>query len=147
MFLFGSMHKATFAPGILQQRKSSEMNDLNHHHVLQRLSDAWGRRDIEAVLACFSPDAEYYASVGPMPGELAKGHDGIRDLIRRMFRHDSGAAGCVGRPICTTSTAFWKWRYELPNGSTELGCDVFEFCDGKIVLKDAYRKTRAVTPD
>ncbi|MEQ9142918.1 MAG: nuclear transport factor 2 family protein [Parvibaculaceae bacterium] len=121
------------------------MKEHEHHSVLQRLSDAWGRRDIETILTCFSPDAEYHASVGPLPGELANGHDGIRQLVERMFSHDSGAVGCVGRPICAASTAFWKWRYELPDGSTELGCDFFEFRGGKIALKDAYRKTRAVT--
>lgn len=123
------------------------MNDLNHHNVLQRLSDAWERRDIEAVLSCFSLDAEYYASVGPLPGELAKGHVDIRQLVARMFSHDSGAVGFVGRPICTASAAFWRWRYELPDGSTELGCDFFEFREGEIALKDAYRKTKALTPN
>lgn len=110
--------------------------------LLQAFSQAWADRDIDRLIDLFSPDAAYQASVGPEPGFTAKGHEEIRALIQTMFDLDHGARSETSEPIVFEGGAFWTWRYVLDDGSVEIGCDLLRFRDGKIVLKDAYRKVR-----
>jgi len=109
---------------------------------LNNLSDAWGRRDLDAVMKCFAPDAVYFASIGPCPGEKAEGHGEIRQLIEKMFASDAGTTSLIGYVEMMENSAFWTWRYEHPNGELELGCDFFRFEETLITLKDAYRKQK-----
>ncbi|MEM9496137.1 MAG: nuclear transport factor 2 family protein [Pseudomonadota bacterium] len=118
------------------------MDKEKKRETLVRFSDAWRRRDVEGVLACFAPNAVYSASVGPAPGREARGAAEIAALIGRMFEHDDGAVIHISDMEVTQARASWKWRYDLPDGSTEFGCDFFTFSGGRILLKDAYRKIK-----
>ncbi|MCC0043750.1 MAG: nuclear transport factor 2 family protein [Brucellaceae bacterium] len=117
------------------------MDDIKK--LLGDFADAWGRRDVGAVVELFADDAVYFASVGPEPGRRATGKTAIRELIEAMFAVDRGATSETTEPVIFDGGAFWSWRYTLPDGSIELGCDLLRVADGKIVLKDAYRKVRA----
>jgi len=108
---------------------------------LDVFSAAWARRDLNGVMACFADDAVYSASIGPEPGERAEGQHRIRQLVARMFALDGNTVTQIDRLQVSTSTAFWTWRYCRPGHNDEFGCDFFEFNDGLITLKDAYRKT------
>ena len=92
------------------------------------------------MAAFFSPDGVYAASVGPEPGERAVGHDAICALVARMFAVDDGARMTLLDRVETETGAFWSWKYDLPDGTVELGCDHIMVSNGKITLKDAYRK-------
>ncbi|GAB5506857.1 MAG: hypothetical protein Rhirs2KO_20200 [Rhizobiaceae bacterium] len=116
------------------------MNDIET--LLGDFAGAWGRRDVSAVVELFAEDAIYFASVGPEPGRKATGKAEIRDLIEAMFAVDQGATSETSEPIIFDGGAFWSWRYTLPDGSIELGCDLLRVANGKITLKDAYRKVR-----
>jgi hypothetical protein len=63
-----------------------------------------------------------------------------------MFDHDAGAVIEQGEPIFLGDWAVSTWAYHFagPDGSrpSEHGIDLWRFRDGKICLKDAYRKTR-----
>ena len=112
-------------------------------HIIDRLkffSEAWDARCAEAVASCFTTNGTYAASVGPEPGERAVGRQGIQILLKKMFAHDKGVTSEVLQTIIMPTTAFWTWRYHRADGGVELGCDFFEFEDGLIKLKDAYRK-------
>jgi len=116
------------------------MND--HATLLKDFARAWGARDLDGIVALFAEDGIYAASVGPEPGTRAQGRPAIRALIAEMFKVDDGAVAETSEPVLFDGGAFWTWRYTLPDGSVELGCDVPRCVDGKIALKDAYRKTR-----
>ncbi|MEP3891555.1 MAG: nuclear transport factor 2 family protein [Hellea sp.] len=111
-------------------------------NTLMRFSQAWHQKDVDTVVGCFSERAVYYASVGPLPGEKAVGRVHIHDLITRMFSHDDGAVSITEDLAIGKNSATWKWRYELPDGSSEIGCDFFTFEGSLIALKDAYRKVK-----
>lgn len=113
--------------------------------LLVRFAEAWQARDLDDVLACFHPNAVYFASVGPVPGEKAHGHTEIRDLIKRMFAHDTVISQSVGEPLFFEDAGFQTWTYRDAAGRETLGCDLFRFEEGLIVLKDAYRKTFALS--
>lgn len=110
--------------------------------LLNAFSSAWAARDIDRLIDLFAEDAVYHASVGPEPGRTAKGQDAIRALVQSMFDLDTGAQSETSPPILYDGGAFWTWRYVLEDGTIELGCDHLRFREGKIILKDAYRKQR-----
>lgn len=109
--------------------------------LLMRFSQAWSERDLAGVMACFHRDAVYHASVGPLPGERAEGHQAISRLVTRMFAYDEGAVTRIRSTSFTGEAAWWRWSYHLPSGEVRYGCDYFDFRGGLIALKDAYRKT------
>ena len=112
----------------------------NIRKALEVFSAAWNAKDSDTVVACFSADGVYNASIGPIPGDIAQGHDSIRRLISKMFKHDAGAISYVDGLVISEKNASWRWRYELPSGDIQLGCDLFTFEGNLIILKDAYRK-------
>jgi SnoaL-like domain len=114
----------------------------NSENLLETFAKAWDSRDIESVVSCFSDDGIYYASVGPDPGEKAIGRDAIRQLVKRMFEHDTGAKTQIVDACVGPTGGYWTWIYALPNGTIERGCDIISIANGHITLKDAYRKTR-----
>jgi ketosteroid isomerase-like protein len=110
--------------------------------LLETFAKAWDSRDVETVVSCFSDDGIYYASVGPDPGEKAVGRDAIRQLVKRMFEHDTGAKTQIVDRRVGPSGGYWTWIYTLSNGDIERGCDIISIDSGHVTLKDAYRKTR-----
>lgn len=110
--------------------------------VLARLLAAWKSRNAKEVAAQFANDGVYAASVGPEPGARAKGPAAIEALVGRMFAVDDGASSEIIGRVPTETGAFWSWRYILPDGKVELGCDLIVVCGQHIMLKDAYRKVR-----
>lgn len=127
----------------------SNANSPQYGHrtrLLTQFGKAWAAHDLDLVLTCFHRDAVYFASVGPLPGQKAQGHPEIRELVRRMFAHDTAASQTVSEPIIVGDAAFQTWAYRDANGREMPGCDLFRFRDGLIVLKDAYRKTHLPQP-
>lgn len=101
---------------------------------------AWREKDVEATLGCFTENGVYAASVGPEPGTRAEGKPAIRKLLEKMFDFDAGSEAIIEDKVLMTEAAYWKWRYERPDGKTVLGCDFFLFEGDRIALKDAFRK-------
>lgn len=110
--------------------------------LLDRFSAAWSEKDAEKVANLFAPDGVYFASIGPEPGHRAVGRVAIKKLVAAMFAQDAGAQSQTSAPIMMEDAAFWTWQYDLPDGTTELGCDLLRLEGGYITLKDAYRKVR-----
>ena len=108
--------------------------------ALDRLAEAWAASNPDAVAAAFAPDGVYAASVGPDPGEVARGRAAIRALAARMFATDAGRSELVER-LPLPDGAFWTWRILEPDGTVTLGCDRVRVRNSHVVLKDAYRKT------
>lgn len=111
--------------------------------LLADFAEAWGQRDVAAVLALMTPDAVYGASVGPEPGRRYCGHAEIAEGLEEMFAHDAGADIESHLPVILGDHAAGRWTYTFDDGRREEGVDLWRFQDGKIQLKDAYRKTQA----
>lgn len=116
------------------------MDEREIRSVLTRLSKAWADGDANGVAGCFTPKGQYLSSIGPYPGDRATGREAIRELVSKMLHTDDAAQSNVSDIAIFGSRAVWKWRYDHADGRTSLGCDFFEFSDGLIVSKDAYRK-------
>jgi ketosteroid isomerase-like protein len=115
---------------------------VSHAALLERFSDAWARRDIQQVAACLHPEAVYAASLGPEPGETFVGLVAVLKGIEAMWLADNAASSTTLSREIAASSAVVRWRYDLAGETAAcvLGVDLFEFRDGLISLKDAYRK-------
>ena len=117
------------------------MGDKAIKTILNEFAVCWAARDVERVVNLFTEDGVYSASIGPEPGVTCRGREDIKDLVQHMFRVDEGSKSKMEEPMIAGDRAAWRWEYEFADGSRAIGCDFFEFRDGKIASKDAYRKS------
>ena len=126
---------------------SPSENSTSHMtpEVLAAFSDAWTRRDLEALMSHVTDDCVYSASVGPEPGQTWSGREQVREGFALMLafytwqeRHEEENPIIAG----TRGAATWSFTGAGPDGKvlTTRGCDIYEFRDGKIARKDAFRK-------
>jgi ketosteroid isomerase-like protein len=101
-----------------------------------RYQQAWTDGDIEAIVEMMTPDGLYEASFGPEPwGQRFVGHAAIRAGLEAMH----AAAG-------TRPSHDYGERYTSvgPDGTTSSihGADFYEFRDGLVAKKIAFRKAK-----
>ena len=115
---------------------------------LDSFAAAFNRHDLDAIMAHMTDDVVFDVSVGPERwGRRHVGQADVRQGIADVFaimpdgqweeaRHfvagDRGVSEWVFRGTKTDGT-----RVEVN------GCDLFTFRDGKIAVKDSYRKGRS----
>lgn len=115
--------------------------------LLDEIQDGFNRHDVEAILAHFAEDCEWLMARGPQApegrrcrgkAEIAEVLDGryaqIPDLRWEEMRHW----------LCGQEKAVSEWVVRgTPKGGDPfeyLGCDLWTFRDGLVVLKDTYWK-------
>lgn len=119
------------------------MNEQEVRDLLNKFMRAWGLRDVDAILSLMTEDCVYQASVGPEPGATFNGALEVRAGLLEMFAHDSGSEAAISNIFVAGDRAAWEWRYFWPEADEkgeERGCDFFEFSEGKISRKNAFRK-------
>ncbi len=111
---------------------------------LKAFDDAWGRKDIDALMEFVTDDCEYHASVGPEPGERFVGKDEVRRGFQALLNRDAGSESLPGKLYVYGDRGVVEWFYKSTDesGRTTVvrGCDLFEFVGDKISLKNAFRK-------
>jgi ketosteroid isomerase-like protein len=104
----------------------------DHEEILGRFYDAFGRRDGEAMAACYAPGARFTDPVftdlrGEEPGAMWKMLTArAEDLEVRLVAHDAGEE---------TGTAHWLADYTFTQTGRKVHNDVratFRFADGLI---------------
>ena len=124
------------------------MTDAEKIALLDRFAAAWNAHDVDALMDCMvdGDDCAFYAAAGGTPkGGVSEGRAAVRASYEAVWKkfpdakwHNpthfvSGERG-VTQWLFTGSTADGKEK------SNVHGCDVFEFKNGKILVKDTYRK-------
>ncbi len=130
-------------------RQLSE-EETRNRATLQAFQAAWGARDVAALSGLITDDCVYSASVGPEPGTTWRGRDEVIAGFALMLANDPGGSSSL-ETIYVGDKAFATWSIEAarPGGTTQTirGSDVFDFKDGLIARKDAFRKVEAnLTP-
>lgn len=114
--------------------------------LLTRFANAWANADVDALMLCMTDDCVYSGSVGPELGTTYRGREQVRSGFGEVLVSEGGADQHAGNVWLAGEYAFAEWSYgegdEAGNTVEIKGIDVFRFVDGKIQLKDAYRKTR-----
>jgi steroid delta-isomerase-like uncharacterized protein len=115
--------------------------------LLERFAEAWNRHDLDAVMAMMSDDCVFEASAGPhVNGQRSEGQSAVRAAYAAVFDdfHDAHWANARHFIVDSRGVSEWTFTGTRQDGSRiEVnGCDLFTFRDGKIALKNSYRKNR-----
>ncbi|WP_406857154.1 nuclear transport factor 2 family protein [Alsobacter sp. KACC 23698] len=114
---------------------------------LDAFADAWNRHDTDAILAMMTEDCVFQASRGPdVEGTRYRGASAVRAGIDAVFAAFPDARWNEPRHVVAGDRGLSEWRFTGtgPDGrrADMLGCDVFTFEDGKISVKNSFRKQR-----
>lgn len=115
--------------------------------LLQTFTDAWNRHDIEALMACVTDDCIFDAVGGPDAwGTRHEGRGAVRKAFVQAWTSFPDAHWGDGRHFVCGDRGVSEWTFTgtAADGTRIVanGCDLFTFRDGKIAVKNAFRKAR-----
>lgn len=115
--------------------------------LLDRFADAWNRHDLDAIMSMMTADCVFEASAGNgVDGERSEGPVAVRAAFAAVFADYPDARWNNPRHFVARDRGVSEWTFtatSLDGNRVEVnGCDLFSFRDGKIALKNSYRKNR-----
>ncbi len=119
--------------------------------TLEAFSAAWNRHDIDALMRFMSDDCVFQTAAGSESyGTRHVGHAAVRQAFEAAWQTVPDAQWENGRHVVhgDFGTSMWTFTGTAADGTrieTD-GIDVFEFRDGKIRLKNVFRKARPNLP-
>ena len=116
--------------------------------VLQAFADAFNRHDLDAVMSFMTEDCVFESSAGPdICGTRDSGRDAVRAGFAEVLATFPDARWGNARHFVQGERGVSEWTFtgtRADGTRVEVhGCDLFTFRDGKIALKDSYRKNRS----
>lgn len=119
--------------------------------TLAAFSDAWNRHDLDALMSFMSDDCVFQTATGPDAcGTRHSGLAAVSTAFASAWATIPDAQWVNGQHFVQGDfgTSQWTFTGTAADGSrieTD-GIDVFSFKNGKIALKNVFRKTRANLP-
>lgn len=119
--------------------------------TLAAFSDAWNRHDIDALMSFMSDDCVFLTAAGPDAGGARHvGFDAVRKAFATAWEAVPDAQWRNGRHFVHGDFGVSQWTFTgtAADGSRieADGVDLFTFRDGKIAVKNAFRKARPNLP-
>lgn len=116
--------------------------------LMGKILAAFNNHDVEAIGTFFAEDGVMLAPAGPEPvGATLKGPEAIKQALRTRFAASPDLRWTEAKTWISGDKAVSEWRVRgtAPDGSIidTLGCDLWEFRDGKVARKDTYYKQKA----
>ncbi|HNR07489.1 MAG TPA: nuclear transport factor 2 family protein [Saprospiraceae bacterium] len=117
---------------------------------LQSFADAFNAHDLEAILSHMTADCVFEASAGPdADGQKYVGQKQVKKAFGDVFDNFPDAQWNHPRHFISGDRGFSEWTFTgTKKDGTRVevtGCDLFTFRDGKIAIKNSYRKNRLET--
>ena len=114
---------------------------------LAAFGDAWNRHDIDALMAFMHDDCVFQTAVGPDAcGTRHAGLEAVRTAFAAAWQAVPDARWENGRHRVDGDAGVSEWTFTgtAADGSRieSDGVDLFRFRDGRILLKNAFRKMR-----
>jgi steroid delta-isomerase-like uncharacterized protein len=130
-----------------QHTTSNARSDAALIELLDRFADAWNRHDLDALMSMMTDDCVFDASAGPqVNGQRSEGQQAVRAAYAAVFEtfHDAHWASARHFIAGDRGVSEWTFTGTHRDGSrVEVnGCDLFTFRNGKIAIKNSYRKNR-----
>ena len=128
----------------------SQSNKQITEDFLQSFVDAFNAHDIKAIMSHMTDDCMFEASAGPdADGEKFTGQDHVKKAFENVFATFPNAHWGSPQHFISGDRGFTEWVFTgTKTDGTEVevtGCDLFTFRDGKIRIKNSYRKNRTQT--
>ena len=114
---------------------------------LQAFAEAWNRHDVDALMSFMSHDCVFEASAGPEAcGTRYVGSEAVRAGYAEVWATFPDARWDDARHFVFGDRGLSEWTFRgTRRDGTRVevhGCDLFTFREGKITLKNSYRKNR-----
>ena len=118
---------------------------------LEGFAEAWNRHDADALMSFMTPDCVFESSAGPdVCGTRYEGAEAVRAGYVQVWTTYPDAHWGNARHIVAGDRGVSQWTFTgTARDGTRVevhGCDLFTFRDGRIALKDSYRKNRPPLP-
>jgi steroid delta-isomerase-like uncharacterized protein len=114
---------------------------------LEAFADAWNRHDVDDLMSFMTEDCIFEASGGgDVCGTRYEGADAVREGYAKAWRDYPDAQWNNARHFVCGNQGVSEWTFTGTNFEGKRaevnGCDIFTFRDGKILVKNSYRKNR-----
>ena len=118
---------------------------------LQAFADAWNRHDADALMSFMTEDCIFEASAGAEKcGTRYVGQQAVRGAYAEVWSTFPDAHWGDASHLVQGNRGMSEWVFtgtRLDGSRVEVtGCDLFSFRDGKIAVKNSYRKNRPPIP-
>jgi len=115
--------------------------------LLQEFADAFNRHDLDALMSMMTTDCVFEASAGnDVDGQRHVGQDAVRAAFAAVFEQYPDARWGGARHLVHGDRGVSEWTFTgtLKDGRrVEVrGCDLFTLRNGKIAVKNSFRKNR-----
>ena len=116
--------------------------------MLQAFAEAWNRHDVDALMSFMTEDCVFEGSAGPdICGIRYAGREAVRAGFAEVWAAFPDAHWGDARHYVFGDRGMSEWTFTgTRSDGTRVevnGCDLFSFRDGKISLKNSYRKNRS----
>jgi len=116
---------------------------------LQSFADAFNAHDIKAIMSFMTDDCVFEASAGEaIDGEKYIGQQEVAKAFENVFATFKDAHWRNARHFISGNRGFSEWIFtgtKSDGSKVEVtGCDLFTFKNGKIAIKNSYRKNRVL---
>lgn len=114
---------------------------------LQSFADAFNAHDVDAIMSHMTDDCIFEASAGPyVDGEKFSGQAQVKKAFEDVFATFPDAQWKNPKHFISDDRGFSEWTFSgTKTDGTKVevtGCDLFTFRNGKIAVKNSYRKNR-----
>ena len=118
---------------------------------LQAFADAWNRHDVDALMSFMTDDCVFDASAGAdVCGTRYVGREAVRAGYAEVWSLFPDATWSAARHFIEGDRGVSEWTFtgtRTDGSRVEVnGCDLFTFRDGRIAVKNSYRKNRPPLP-
>jgi uncharacterized protein (TIGR02246 family) len=115
--------------------------------LLEAFADAWNRHDLDALMSMMTADCVFEASAGNfVNGERHEGQQAVRAAVAAVFAQYPDARWNNARHFVTGDRGVSEWTFTgtLKDGKRVevAGCDLLTLREGKIAVKNSFRKNR-----
>jgi steroid delta-isomerase-like uncharacterized protein len=115
--------------------------------TLQAFADAWNRHDVDVLMSFMTDDCVFEASAGPESwGTRSQGREAVRAAFAGVWATFPDAHWGNARHFVSGDRGVSEWTFtgtQRDGTRVEVqGCDLFIFRDGKIAVKNSFRKNR-----
>ncbi len=124
-----------------------QLTDRDLERLLEAFADAWNRHDVDALMSMMTDDGIFQPSAGnEATGERHEGRRAVRAAYEAVFAQYPDAHWNDARHFVAGNRGVSEWTFTgtLRDGRrVEVdGCDLLTFRNGRIALKNSFRKNR-----
>jgi ketosteroid isomerase-like protein len=107
--------------------------------TIEVFNEAFGRHDVDAVMALMTEDCIFENTLPVPDGERHVGQRDVRKFWEKFFQESPNASFETEEMVVAGDRAVVRWRFDWGDGHIR-GIDLFKVRDGKVAEKLSYVK-------